>query len=90
MNVSNVTRTAKLIIDIMKQKATTPLLAGSLPLEILIDIGIEKLIRDYTYILLSANLIDRHELQEKLKKNFNEKFDVKKFRYFILLFSFLI
>ncbi|XP_051165531.1 protein zwilch homolog [Leptopilina boulardi] len=87
MNVSNVTRTAKLIIDIMKQKATTPLLAGSLPLEILIDIGIEKLIRDYTYILLSANLIDRHELQEKLKRNINEKFDVKNFRNNLLILS---
>ncbi|XP_043482154.1 protein zwilch homolog [Leptopilina heterotoma] len=73
MNVANSTKISKLISEIMQQKAMSPLLAGSLPLEILIEIGIEKLMRDYTYILLSANLIDRHEVKQKLQCHFSEE-----------------
>ena len=80
MNVSNSTRLAKLISDIHQQKATAPLLAGSLPLEILVDIGIEKLNRDYAYLLLSANLVERHELQQKLGGLLSGELDIEKYR----------
>ena len=80
MNVTNSTRLAKWISDIKQQKAKAPMLAGSLPLEILVDIGIEKLNRDYTYLLLSANLIDRDELLQKLRTDFSEELDLEKYR----------
>lgn len=84
-NVANSTTLAKLLFTISQQKAPTPSLAGSFPLQLLVEIGLEKLNRDYTYLLLSSNLIDRHELQQKLSVNFNKEIDVEKFRTNLLI-----
>jgi len=42
------------------------LLMGSVPLELVVDMGFEKLIRDYLYILKGAQFINLHDVRQKL------------------------
>jgi len=48
------------------QETISHLLVGSVPLEFVVDIGFEKLIRDYLYILRGARFIDLHDIRQKL------------------------
>ena len=48
MHKSNKSKLAQLIRDSYYGKMEAPLLEGTLPIEILVEIGIEKLHRDYT------------------------------------------
>ncbi|XP_043271592.1 protein zwilch homolog [Venturia canescens] len=74
------TRLANLINDLTSQNATVPSLAGSLPLELVIDMGMEKMIRDYKYLLLSGNLADLHNMREKLSNVSTEDFNIDNYR----------
>ncbi|KZC14119.1 Protein zwilch like protein [Dufourea novaeangliae] len=66
VNLTNSTRFAKVITNPSQHRIISPLLSGSLPLEYVIDMGFEKLYRDYTYILISSRFSDKHNIQEKL------------------------
>lgn len=42
-----------MVQDIVRGREDPPVLDGKIPLEILVEIGIEKLMRDYVHALLS-------------------------------------
>lgn len=48
------------------QGTISHLLVGSVPLELVVDIGFEKLTRDYLYILRGARLVDLYDIRQKL------------------------
>ena len=56
----------KCISNLHHQETISHLLVGSVPLEFVVDIGFEKLIRDYLYILRGARFIDLHDIRQKL------------------------
>jgi len=80
INGIDLTRLAKLVSELNTPKAMVPSLAGSFPLELVIDMGVEKLCRDYTYLLLSANLAEQHDMQQKLAKVSTGEFSAEKYR----------
>lgn len=65
--------------ELSDQKTVTHLLVGCLPLEILIDIGFEKVSSDYKYILMNAGFITFDDIQKKFEKQ-PEKFDSNFYR----------
>ncbi|XP_076389988.1 protein zwilch homolog isoform X2 [Megachile rotundata] len=67
LNSTNSTRIAKIIANPPEQKVISHLLAGSLPLEYIIDMGFEKLWKDYTYILINARFEELRDIQQKFK-----------------------
>lgn len=80
MNLSNTTRFAKIICNSNSQKNISHLLLGSLPLEYVVDMGLEKLHRDYAYILTNAGFSEGHEYR-KLGNVSSEEFSVDVYRY---------
>jgi len=56
----------KCISNLHYQETTSHLLVGSVPLELVVDMGFEKLIRDYLYILRGARFVDLHDIRQKL------------------------
>ncbi|XP_076238865.1 uncharacterized protein LOC143182022 [Calliopsis andreniformis] len=80
VNFSNSTRFAKVISNPHQQKTITHLLSDSLPLEYVIDMGFEKLYRDYTYILMNAKFSELHDIQQKLGNVSSDKFSVDSYR----------
>lgn len=53
---TNKTRLAYLIREVSKERIAIPRLNGSEPLELLIEIGLEKLSKDYEYIFSESKL----------------------------------
>lgn len=81
MNFTNTTRFAKVITNPQQQKIISHLLSGSLPLEYVIDMGLEKLYKDYIYILMNARFGDLHDFQEKLRNMSCNEFSIATYRY---------
>lgn len=76
--------------DLTSSNAAMPSLAGNLPLELVIDMGMEKMSRDYKYLLLSANLADLHDMRVKFSNVSTEEFDTNNYRFdFLPYFCFL-
>lgn len=67
----NQTKLAKLIRDSYYGQMTMPVLSGVLPLELLVEIGIEKLKRDYSFTFMSKDLIAASHLDYYLKSDIN-------------------
>ncbi|XP_063414898.1 protein zwilch homolog [Mytilus trossulus] len=63
----NNTMVAQLVRDSFSGKLRIPNLAGLYPVELLVEIGIEKLRQDYTYAFLSKDLATRENLEPFLK-----------------------
>ncbi|XP_031848590.1 protein zwilch homolog [Nomia melanderi] len=80
VNSTNSTRFAKIITDSNQHKIISHLLSGSLPLEYVIDMGFEKLCKDYIYILMSSRFCDLHDIQEKLENVSHGEFTVDIYR----------
>ncbi|KAH0947663.1 hypothetical protein HN011_011691 [Eciton burchellii] len=66
INDTNSTRFVKCISYLHHQETISHLLAGSVPLELVIDMGFEKLIRDYFYILRGVRFVNLHDIRQKL------------------------
>lgn len=79
LNVTNNTKLAKLLPELPHQKTVSHLLVGCLPLETLIDIGLEKLSRDYKYILVNTGLATFNDIRHKFGKS-PESFDIEFYR----------
>jgi len=63
----NNTTVAQLVRDSYLGKLRIPNLAGIYPVELLVEIGIEKLRHDYTHAFLSKDLVTRENLEPFLK-----------------------
>ncbi|XP_076174873.1 protein zwilch homolog [Ptiloglossa arizonensis] len=80
INLTNSTRFAKVISNLHQQNIITHLLSGSLPLEYVVDMGFEKLCRDYMYILINARVGDLHDIQQKIVNVSCDEFTVDTYR----------
>ncbi|KOC63496.1 Protein zwilch like protein [Habropoda laboriosa] len=80
VNYTNSTRFAKIIINPHQQTIISHLLLGSLPLEYIIDMGFEKLCKDYLYILRNARFGEVHDIQQQLKNISCNEFSVDSYR----------
>lgn len=58
-------RLAHLIREIIEQRIAIPHLAGSEPLELLLEIGIGKVSKDYEFIFTESKLCSAENLQIK-------------------------
>lgn len=68
LNVTNNTKFAKLLSELSSHNTISHLLVGCLPLEILVNIGFEKLSKDYKYILMNAAFLTFDEIKYKFGK----------------------
>ncbi|RLU22797.1 hypothetical protein DMN91_005075 [Ooceraea biroi] len=66
INDTNPTRFVKRISDLRHQETISHLLAGTVPLELVVDMGFEKLIRDYFYALRGVRFVNLHDIRQKL------------------------
>lgn len=51
------------------------------PLELLIDLGLEKLHNDYMRLLRRANFLNVQEIRQKLGNVSSGEFNIEKYRY---------
>ncbi|KAL0102446.1 hypothetical protein PUN28_018012 [Cardiocondyla obscurior] len=79
-NDTNSTRFAKCISNLHRQETISHLLTGSVPLEFVIDMGFEKLIRDYLYILRGVRLVDLYDIRQKLNDTSSGIFNTDNYR----------
>ncbi|KAK2580878.1 hypothetical protein KPH14_005950 [Odynerus spinipes] len=79
LNMTNNTKLAKILPELPHQNTVSHLLVECLPLEILIDIGFEKLSRDYKYILMNADCVTFDDMKCKFVKP-PEQFDSDYYR----------
>lgn len=70
----------KCISNLHHQETISHLLVGSIPLELVVDMGFEKLIRDYLYILRGAQFIDLHDIRQKLNNISSGIFNTESYR----------
>ncbi|XP_012529690.1 protein zwilch homolog isoform X2 [Monomorium pharaonis] len=80
INDTNSTRFAKCISTLHHQETISHLLTGSVPLELVVDMGFEKLTRDYLYILRGARLVDLHDIRQKLNDISSRIFNTENYR----------
>ncbi|XP_076288778.1 protein zwilch homolog isoform X2 [Lasioglossum baleicum] len=80
INLTNRTRFAKVITNSSQHTVISNFLSGSLPLEYVVDMGFEKLCRDYVYILINSRFGDLHDIQEKLGNVLDGEFTIDKYR----------
>lgn len=80
INDTNSTRFIKHISNLHHQGTTSHLLTGSIPLELVVDMGFEKLRRDYLYILRGARFVDLHDVRQKLVNMSSGIFNMENYR----------
>ncbi|KAM0737244.1 Protein zwilch-like protein [Formica fusca] len=80
INDTNSTRFIKRISDLHHQDTTSHLLVGSVPLELIVDMGFEKLRRDYLYILRGARFVDLQDVRQKLIDISSGMFNTENYR----------
>lgn len=61
------TKLGELIHDIAKQRIAIPHLTGTQPLELLLEIGIEKITRDFEFIFTEAQVCSASELKVRIR-----------------------
>ncbi|XP_029044330.2 uncharacterized protein LOC114876721 [Osmia bicornis bicornis] len=87
VNSSNSTRIAKIIANHPQQKTISHLLSGSLPLEYIIDMGFEKLYKDYTHILIHSRFKELYDIQQKFKTLACDEFTVDTYREKLIILA---
>lgn len=80
INDTNSTRLIKCISNLHHQDTTSHLLAGSVPLELVVDMGFEKLRRDYLYILKGARFVDLYNVRQELIDISSGMFNTENYR----------
>ncbi|XP_071561375.1 protein zwilch homolog [Temnothorax nylanderi] len=80
INDTNSTRFVKCISNLHHQETTSHLLVGSVPLELVVDMGFEKLTRDYLYILRGARFVDLHDIRQRLSDISSGIFNTENYR----------
>lgn len=77
---TNQNRLAELIREISQQRFAVPCLNGTEPLELLLEIGLEKLAKDYEYIFTECKICSSKDLLFVNKKNneLNNNLNVRK------------
>lgn len=65
------TKLGELIRDVSERRIAIPHLSGSQPLELLLEIGIEKITRDYEYIFVESQICGASDLKFQKKGSSN-------------------
>ncbi|KAG5325949.1 ZWILC protein, partial [Acromyrmex heyeri] len=87
INDTNLTRFVKCISNLHHQETISHLLVGNVPLELVVDMGFEKLIRDYLYILRGARFIDLHDIRQKLNNISSGIFNTESYRNKLIMLA---
>ncbi|KYQ57370.1 Protein zwilch like protein [Trachymyrmex zeteki] len=87
INDTNLTKFVKCISNLHHQETISHLLVGSIPLELVVDMGFEKLIRDYLYILRGAQFIDLHDIRQKLNNISSGIFNTESYRNKLIMLA---
>ncbi|XP_046614934.1 protein zwilch isoform X1 [Neodiprion virginianus] len=77
---TNSAKINKIISNVIFQKEAMPIISENLLLELLIDAGLRKLCKDYTYILSCADLIDLCDIRATLCDPQEGTFDIEDYR----------
>lgn len=72
---SNITVMAQMIRDIMARRPAMACLTGTQPIEILVDIGLQKLQKDFNYICSEFDITSAHKFNDKFKTIFMKYYD---------------
>lgn len=75
------TRFAMMVSELYGENKKFSIHAGTLSLELVIDMGIEKLSRDYFYLISNMSLLEMSELQKFITNVSNEEFKLDNYRY---------
>ncbi|XP_075148015.1 zwilch kinetochore protein [Haematobia irritans] len=62
---TNKNRLAEIITEVANRRLAIPCLSGSEPLELLLEIGLEKLYKDYEYIFVQSKICSANDLKNK-------------------------
>uniref|UniRef100_A0A1I8PY40 Protein zwilch n=1 Tax=Stomoxys calcitrans TaxID=35570 RepID=A0A1I8PY40_STOCA len=62
---TNKNRLAEIITEVANRRLAIPCLSGSEPLELLLEIGLEKLYKDYEYIFVESKICSANDLKNK-------------------------
>ncbi|XP_034945184.1 protein zwilch [Chelonus insularis] len=73
------TRFAKMVSAVFDEQKVS-LHAGSISMELVIDMGMEKITRDYIYLLSNMNIMDMYDLKNMLDDVSTGEFEVNKYR----------
>ncbi|XP_018404406.1 PREDICTED: protein zwilch homolog [Cyphomyrmex costatus] len=87
INDTNLTRFVKCISNLHHQETISHLLVGSVPLELVVDMGFEKLIRDYLHILRGARFINLHDIRQKLNNISSGIFNTENYRNKLIILA---
>ncbi|XP_046742453.1 uncharacterized protein LOC124409093 [Diprion similis] len=77
---TNSAKINKIISNVIFQREAMPIISENLLLELLIDAGLRKLGKDYTYILSCADLIDLCDIRATLCSVQDGTFDIEGYR----------
>ncbi|XP_063994185.1 uncharacterized protein LOC135171508 [Diachasmimorpha longicaudata] len=80
LTIGDDTRFVKLVESLDSGKKELPQLAGSVSMELVIDMGLEKLTRDYMYLLSTGNLMETYDVRKMMINVAEGAFDVDKYR----------
>uniref|UniRef100_A0A1A9WZ23 Protein zwilch n=1 Tax=Glossina brevipalpis TaxID=37001 RepID=A0A1A9WZ23_9MUSC len=61
----NKNRLAEIVAKVSNRRLAIPCLSGSEPLELLLEIGLEKLYKDYEYIFVESKICSANDLRKK-------------------------
>lgn len=68
---------AEIITELANHRLAIPCLSGSEPLELLLEIGLEKLYKDYEYVFVESKICSVNDLKHKfwyVFRSFNHLF----------------
>ncbi|XP_015123707.1 uncharacterized protein LOC107045836 [Diachasma alloeum] len=80
LNAGDDTRFARLVGGLDSTKKQLPQLAGSVSMELVVDMGLEKLARDYTYLLSTGSLMENYDARKMMRSVAEGAFDISKYR----------
>ncbi|KAM7363046.1 zwilch kinetochore protein [Cochliomyia hominivorax] len=72
---TNKNRLAEIITEVANRRLAIPCLSGSEPLELLLEIGLEKLYKDYEYIFVESKICSANDLKNKSMAHDNKEND---------------
>lgn len=69
---TNSNRLSELIRDVARQRIAIPCLSGSQPLELLLEIGLERIVKDYELIFKQSKILDLNFSKMNINENQQE------------------
>lgn len=74
------TRFARMVSELESENGKVSSLAGSSSLELIIDMGLENISRDYMYLLSNMNVMEAYGLRKIFNYMLTGEFDIHEYR----------